>query len=123
MANGPGGWRRSLRVVTGGWHTGSVQPSLPLFSGDGSNQGRKGKGARRNPPVPPPLSDRVDGVDGFLVGDEVKVSGLRGKFRCRAFFLDGETPTAEVFGPLLDGRAAARVPAVRTFPVERLRRR
>lgn len=107
-----------------GWHTGPVQPSLPLFSGDGSNRDRKG--TRRSQPAPTPVTyrvDRVDGVDGFLIGDEVKVSGLRGKFRCRAFFLDGETPTAEVFGPLLDGRAAARVPAVRTFPVERLRRR
>lgn len=102
-----------------------MQPSLPLFSGDGSNRGRKGtaKGTQRSQPDPTPVTDRVDGVDGFLIGDEVKVSGLRGRFRCRAFFLDGETPTAEVFGPLLDGRAAARVPAVRTFPVERLRRR
>ena len=102
-----------------------MQPSLPLFSGDGSNPGGKGKGrgARRAQAPAGSASDRVDGVDGFLVGDEVKVSGLRGKFRCRAFFLDGETPTVEVFGPLLDGRAAARVPAVRTFPVQRLRRR
>lgn len=100
-----------------------MQPSLPLFSGDGSNHGGKGRGSRRARPAPAPSADRVDGVDGFLVGDEVKVSGLRGRFRCRAFFLDGDAPTVEVFGPLLDGRAAARVPAVRTFPVERLRRR
>jgi hypothetical protein len=99
-----------------------VQPSLPLFSGDGSGRrpGSKRSG-KPTQPVAEPTHDRVDGVDGFLVGDEVKVAGLRGRFRCKAFFLDGATPSAEVFGPLLDGRAGARVPAVRTFPVDRLR--
>ncbi|MHB1444430.1 MAG: hypothetical protein ACYCTI_12560 [Acidimicrobiales bacterium] len=97
-----------------------MQPSLPLFSGDGRppKRGAKGTAAVSAGPV----HDRVDGLDGFLVGDEVRVDGLRGRFRCKAFFLDGPVPTAEVFGPLLDGRAGARVPAVRSFPVGRLRR-
>ena len=83
-----------------------MQPSLPLFSsGDGDPSARR---------------QQVDGLDGFLVGDVVKVAGLRGTFRCKAFFVDGEVPSAEVFGPLLDGRQAARVPAVRTFPLDRL---
>lgn len=84
-----------------------MQPSLPLFSsGEPDAAGRPAA---------------VDGLDGFLVGDVVKVDGLRGSFRCRAFFLEGSAPSAEVFGPLLDGRPGARVPAVRTFPVTRLR--
>ena len=84
-----------------------MQPSLPLFS-SGTNDAC---GRRLH----------FDGLDGFLVGDVVKVAGLRGGFRCRAFFVDGALATAEVFGPLLDGRRGARVPAVRTFPLERLR--
>lgn len=86
-----------------------IQPSLPIFSAGDPDPSRR------------PAST-VDGLDGFLVGDVVKVEGLRGSFRCRAFFLDGSVPSVEVFGPLLDGRPGARVPAVRTFPVPRLRR-
>ncbi|HVA41965.1 MAG TPA: hypothetical protein VNF50_00615 [Acidimicrobiales bacterium] len=97
-----------------------MQPSLPLFSGDGRPPKRRAKGTAPAPAGP--VHDRVDGLDGFLVGDEVRVDGLRGRFRCKAFFLDGAVPIAEVFGPLLDGRAGARVPAVRSFPVDRLRR-
>ena len=81
-----------------------MQPSLPLFTA-GTAPGRR---------------EQVDGLEGFLVGDVVKVTGLRGTFRCKAFFLEGDVPSAEVFGPLLDGRKAAKVPAVRTFPLDRL---
>jgi hypothetical protein len=89
-----------------------VQPSLPLFTA--------GAAGAAEPSSGPVGREQVDGLDGFLVGDVVKVAGLRGTFRCKAFFLAGEVPSAEVFGPLLDGRKAAKVPAVRTFPLARL---
>lgn len=99
-----------------------MQPSLPLFSSEPVKKKRKKAAAGSQPMDRDGKAEKVDGLGGFLVGDVVRVDGLRGRFRCRAFFIDGDTPSAEVFGPLLDGRAAARVPAVRTFPLERLRR-